>query len=181
MAVQRAKKPREVYDLGCLRLYREDLEAIAGIVREECGNLLIEFHDEGQHTGNDPGDFAAVAGVLPESLDHVTLTGKRNSTTFKVHLGQRSEIVVKDPDNSARGAAHAIRDLGRARRRWLDGRVPWPKSRKRTIVVNAPRALRPTHWQRHRVLYLSNVITGTVTLLLGGFIGYLVNQIPDWN
>lgn len=47
MTVQRAKKPRETYDLGYLRLYREDLERIARIVLEECGNLSIEFHDEG--------------------------------------------------------------------------------------------------------------------------------------
>ena len=83
MAVRRAKKPREGYQLGGLRLYREDLEAIADIVREECGSLLIEFHDEGQHTGNDPGDFAAVAGVLPEDLDRLTLTGNGTAPRSK--------------------------------------------------------------------------------------------------
>jgi hypothetical protein len=41
-------------------------------------------------------------------------------------------------------------------------------------LVNAPRVERPGHWERHRVLYLSN----GATTILGGVIGYLANQAP---
>ncbi|WP_344968243.1 hypothetical protein [Salinactinospora qingdaonensis] len=43
------------------------------------------------------------------------------------------------------------------------------------VLVNAPRAERPSHWRRHRVLYISN----RRSLLPGGAISYLVNQLPS--
>ncbi|MFY7069081.1 hypothetical protein ACOQFV_24755 [Nocardiopsis changdeensis] len=45
-------------------------------------------------------------------------------------------------------------------------------------IINAPRSTRPTHWEKHRVTYISNTITGGISLLLGGVIGYFVNQLP---
>ncbi|WP_156365913.1 hypothetical protein [Nocardiopsis sp. NRRL B-16309] len=45
-------------------------------------------------------------------------------------------------------------------------------------LINAPRSESPTHWENHRVVYISNTITGAITLVLGGVIGYFVNQIP---
>ena len=43
----------------------------------------------------------------------------------------------------------------------------------KTNIINDYRAQRPSHWERHRTTYISN----TVSLLLGGVIGFFVNQI----
>jgi hypothetical protein len=37
---------------------------------------------------------------------------------------------------------------------------------------------RPSHWERHRVLYLSNGVNTSASLLLGELVGYFVNQLP---
>ena len=53
--------------------------------------------------------------------------------------------------------------------------IYWSKSSNRhyTSLVNAYRKDRPTFWQRSR----DDWIVGVVMLLLGGVLGYLVNQI----
>ncbi|CAM3745826.1 hypothetical protein [Nocardiopsis rhodophaea] len=47
-------------------------------------------------------------------------------------------------------------------------------SRLAPILINAPRAERPTHWQKHQPTYIAS----TISLLVGGAIGYVVNQLP---
>ncbi|MFV2195465.1 hypothetical protein [Nocardiopsis sp. LOL_012] len=47
----------------------------------------------------------------------------------------------------------------------------------KTSIINEYRAQRPTHWERHRITYISNAVSITVSLVLGGIIGYFVNQI----
>lgn len=46
----------------------------------------------------------------------------------------------------------------------------------RVTLINAPRALRPTHLQKYGRTYLSHA----VSLALGGIIGYVVNQFPSF-
>ena len=214
--------------LRLARLYREELVEAARIVRDECGNVEIDFHDDRGTTGTAPeafDRFAATGG--PERLQRLTITGRRGTTSLQLLIAPtEARVIVEEPDNSARGAAQQLvatcgapsPPAGYKIRRFLSAlatgggvaflallflwwgsdssddagadslmaafmlvvsfslgvrvwRLPPPL---KTVLINAPRAQRPTWWERHRKDALLLFIGGVV----GGVIGYFVNQLP---
>lgn len=214
MTLRTTRDERDSIDLGTPRLYREDLEQIARIVRDECdGQVTIEFFDKRGRVGDAPTAFAEhhAQEDTTENLERLTISGERGGTELEVSFSPaESRLIVTNPDNSARGAAGQIHQIcvahRRYRLRWLrlgdiglvaaggalgvvlagDWRVglvslvaaytalslPWVRSwlEPRTLLVNAPRVERPSWWQRHR--------KDALLLLIGGCIGYGVNQVP---
>lgn len=233
MTLRPTRDERERIDLGTPRLYREDLEQITRIVRDECaGQVIIEFFDDRARIGDAPSAFADhhTQEDTSEILERLKISGERGDTKVEVSFSPRdAQLVITNPDNSVRGAAGQIQNLCRERRRrfggvhlllsppteGLAGRVAeialgvtgtavliainpelvigvsldpaWAllagavsalvlltvflvQDPSGPALVNAPRLERPSWWQRHRKdLFL---------LLVGGCIGYGVNQIP---
>lgn len=233
MALLPTRDKRESVDLGTPQLYREDLEQITRIVRDECaGQVIIEFFDDRARVGDDPSAFADhhAQEDTSELLERLKISGERGDTKIEVSFSPRdAQLVITNPDNSARGAAGQIQSLCRERRRrfgrlhlllsppieGLTARVAeiaggatglavllainpelfigvsldpvWAllagavsalvlltaflvQDPGGPALVNAPRLERPSWWQRHR--------KDVFLLLVGGCIGYGVNQIP---
>jgi hypothetical protein len=228
-AVLSHSRPRRIEThLHLAWLYREELVEAARIIRDECGNVEIDFHDDRGTTGTAPEAFARFAATGgPERLQRLTITGRRGTTSLQLLIGPtEARVLVEEPDNAARGAMQQIATVcnshpmpvGYAVRRFLSalllgggaaflsilflrgsadnsndvvsdsimtafallvsfavGVRIWrlPVSLK-TVLVNVPRSQRPTWWERHRKDVLLLLIGGVI----GGVIGYFVNQIP---
>jgi len=217
--------------LRMVLLYREELVEAARIIRDECGHVEIDFHDDRGTRGTAPEAFAAFAEADgPERLRRLTISGNRGPTTLRLLIApSEARVVVEEPDNSARGATERLHNLCHLSR----GR-PWAflvGSRRdvfkligvsaligtcalfaallleigafvlgallllpagvfmvlntwqmyrfylvpaKPVLINAPRAQRPTWWERHRKDVLLVLISGVVGIVTG----YFVNQIP---
>ncbi|SRR6266487_568576 len=241
VAVRRTRLVVESYDLGSLRLYREDLQAIATAVAE-AGDLKIGGRD---FEATSPADFEA----LDEHLTEVTILAKRATEPggIQVRLSRRAAVAeLVEPDTLTVGILVRIRlicGLRRMRLRslmtrpddrgsrsyrgtsrldrtvaavvltvasmaagslaylsslpkgthatagWTTGLsivvaivaaiaviaagLLWLASRQRVVIVNAPRADRPTYWELTHDLWL----IGTATALVGAVAGYLLGSL----
>lgn len=125
MTINRTKLRTETYRLGAVRLYREDLEAIAKAVAE-IGELEITADD---FEGNSPFDFAE----LPEKLSKVQISAPKAyveetetipKAAVKVVLTRTtSTVIVTEPDTLTSGVRTRIQEICRARLR-LPQRTP---------------------------------------------------------
>lgn len=187
MTVKRIGTRQETYELGHLKLYREDLEEIAKAV-SEVGPLKISC---GDWRMNDPADFADPE--LPEALPDLVMTAQRpdSSTGVMVDLGARvASVKVAEPDTHIEGVLSRIQRITEPRQRGLlslakNPEVGWmavflkPRVAAKTVtissavLVNAYRDDRPTFWERRR----DELLINAVTLVLGAVLGYLVNVI----
>jgi hypothetical protein len=223
MVVKRTHDRTEIYRLGHVRLYRDDLEQIAKAVAE-VGPLKIACPP---WELTDPSDFANPD--LPERLPELTMTAEHGGTDAKVEvsLGREvAEVTLTEPVTLTLGVLNRIQQVCHQRWwRWWIGRLrigdwvatlaivfpgvlvmifdlsgidlldhamlvfgglilgalmisllAWTKNSsvsRKAVLINAYRADRPSFWQRSR----DDWVIGVVMLLLGGMLGYLVNQI----
>src|SRR5690606_38515322 len=105
MAVERVKKRTETHELGQLKLYRDELEAIAQTLAE-FGDLSIRVNDE--LTGTEPKDFARMRDELPERLEKVRLEAIWDKSSIAVDLGTGSRITLVEPEVAARGVLAGV-------------------------------------------------------------------------
>lgn len=224
MAIQRIKERQETHKLGRLRLYRDDLEAMARALME-FGDLKVMVNDEVMAT--EPEDLADLRDHLPEQFDRVELQATKEfnggRSTVYVDLGTGAKVLLVEPDMAARGVFNSVKEICAPRRvsaPWsgvglvlmlvalvgtialgLAGAEPqgWPMlttmgllgvsvvitfwaSRapepSGDIILNVPRAERPTFGQR---LFADGGVSAfwtVVGLVCGGFISWVVNQLP---
>lgn len=231
MAVERIRERREVHELGRLKLYRDDLEAIARVLAE-FGTLHFTANNE--VSGSEPGDFAKMRDELPERLENVEMDATRGESAVRVDLGTGSLVALIEPDMTARGVLTSIKEIcdphrvGRRRFLWaslvaaggaaifgglittdamnkgaqfgealLTATVPagmaalagaavvlnqalfgQKDAHSRDVILNVPRAERPTFGQRLVADGGVSAFWTVVGLVCGGAIGYLVNQLP---
>ncbi len=227
MPVRRTVAREEIYPLGALRLYREELEAIANAVAES-SELLIESDDL---EATSAGDFAQ----LPERPEKLVIRGTRIDPDRRVVVtltpGSAS-VELAEPDTLSAGILARIQAICAPCRRLrlrqvidrsdglralvgvlgpfgiafgVTGILVAESSRHKTsilwignplliavsfavgivgvsyllfprpplvIIINAPRAERPTYWQRTRDMWW----VGIVTSLAGVIVGYLLGK-----
>jgi hypothetical protein len=228
MTSNRLKLREEMYRLGALKLYRDDLEQIARAVAE-VGHLRMTC---GDWEMNDPADLSANAD-LPEVLPVLEMMAERDEsdTTIRVSLSKLQAVVtLVEPDTLTEGVASRIMRLTSGKKRrfaaimaskgvfwipaglmvigliffiiWLQtltggirasrglmigsgiaaaiafiGAVLSPAvvymAGPGSILINAYRSDRPSFWKRTR----DDWTVGAAWALVGGVIGYLVNQI----
>lgn len=117
MAIRRIKKHAEPHPLGRLKLYRDDLEAIAQVLAE-FGELEITVNDE--LTGTEPEDFGKMRDELPkqspERLERVRMGASRGETAVWVEIGSSAKAVLVEPDVHARGVLTNIKEICERRR-----------------------------------------------------------------
>jgi hypothetical protein len=114
MTVSRTKWPVEPYGLGAVRLYREDLRAIAVAVAE-VGDL--EIAGDG-FKATSPDDFETVDEKVPS----MTIAARRAGSAgmIKVILSPKAALVeLTDPDTLMSGVLVRIRQVCERRRRRL--------------------------------------------------------------
>lgn len=178
MATRRVGLQIEDYELGHLRLYRDDLEKIAKAVAE-IGELVIRC---GDWEMTEPADFSDNT-ELPDLLPELEIEG-RGQSAIDVRLGPNTaSVTLVEPDTLTEGILSRIRRIAGARRRRLPlvsvrGAHGYPYFQvsiptSSAVLINAYRADRPSFWQRTR----DDWFIGTVMLLLGGVLGYIVNMI----
>jgi hypothetical protein len=225
---QRRETVRESHDLGCLRLYREDLRAIAEAV-SEVGELEITCTDfKGTtYTTNDVEDI----DTLPEDIWGVISASRfepgKSGAASKIEVrftAKKASVELVEPDTLTAGVLVRIQQVCSRNRRLLrtiapSWTYPWfglfpplllaawgglssavslkgnhwgPGNtivtvafgilvvaslfvgfltmQPRVVLINAPRATRPTYWQRTRDMWW----VGIVTTLIGVIVGYLL-------
>lgn len=233
MAVrQKRQTVKESHDLGCLRLYREDIRAIAAAV-SEAGELRISCTDNEGTTY----DASALEDLdeLPEDVGFVISVPRPGESQIsyskpariEVRLApEKATVELVDPDTLTTGILVRIRNICASRRRrarsmlpqwgmypWFGvfpptvaaiaaftlGNLPGAQNNKwaalntvivvvaslliitsfsvgifvrrpRVILINAPRASRPTYWERTRDMWW----VGIITALIGALIGYVL-------
>ncbi|MEV1198456.1 hypothetical protein [Microbispora rosea] len=203
MTVRRVHGPQpEVYLLGHIRVYREDLELMAKALTE-VGPLQIRC---GDLEATEPRDFQE----LPEILDAVRMTSQIPETETKIEVvlsSREAKVALVEPDTLTLGVLGRIQQVARGcRRMWslspasvnVAGKLSdssvtrrsagsavavigeevavWlvtARLRSSAMIINALRSDRPTFWQRTR----DDWIIGAVMAVVGGFIGYLVNEL----
>ncbi|OOC52614.1 MULTISPECIES: hypothetical protein [Nocardiopsis] len=231
MAVERVKKRRETHPLGRLKLYRDDMEAIARVLAE-FGTLSFLVNEE--VSGNEPEDFAKIRDELPERLDLVQMAATREGLHVVVEIGPGAKVGLVEPDIAAYGALTRVQQICapcRMGRSWwlllvlaavcfvsvaggivaltlnermfqetglvsgvialifgglglgISGAAVRASSEKggsevKDIILNVPRAERPTFGQRLVADGGVSFFWAAVGLIGGGLIGYLVNQLP---
>jgi hypothetical protein len=119
MAVRRTAERPETTSLNIIKLYREDLEAIAEAMAE-IGNLVIWCDD---FEATERGDF----GDLPENPDLVTLAASSANPERKIRvdLGPgTAQVVLTHPDTHILGVQTRIEQICRRRRDRLRLRGP---------------------------------------------------------
>jgi hypothetical protein len=128
---QRRQTVKESHDLGCLRLYREDIRAIAAAVAE-AGELRMSCTD---HEGT---TYEATAledlDDLPEDIEFVISTSMPGEGETRYHklpkmmevcLGPKSAMVeLNEPNTLTTGILVRIRDICEHRRRRLRSILP---------------------------------------------------------
>jgi hypothetical protein len=118
MTVRRTQLVPEVYNLGALWLYREDLRAIAAAVNE-LGTLKITCT-----SGNSTYEGCEISDIdqLPEDLETVEVSSAPSVNSSAVTATFRSSganITLVEPDTQAAGVLSRIRVICEPRRRSL--------------------------------------------------------------
>jgi hypothetical protein len=225
MTVRRIKLAEETYQLGALRLYREDLRAVAAAVAE-VGELKISCDDS---EADAPGDFDG----LPETVTKLTITATRADPPGGMEVNftsANSQVKLTEPDALMRGILSGIRLICEPRTRHIrglvgrseiagfaffivgiaalivesaaviesispNGNAGWSRNpativlsgvgllaavgyfllitRPKVVIINAPRADRPTYWQRTKYHWQ----VGIVTTVAGVIAGYLLAKL----
>jgi hypothetical protein len=218
MAVKRTQDRVESYQLGHVKLYRDDLEQITKAVME-VGDLRVAC---GAWELTDPGDFSDPE--LPERLPDLRMTAHPpgSKAGIEVVLGRwQAHVTLTEPDTRTLGVLSRIQQVCKVRNRglrrptslamvvvpglitfglarfspplsnsltalfiagwivlytfvgdFLLGRTRWGGDES-AFLINAYRTERPDFWQRTR----DDWVVGAVWALIGGVIGYFVNQI----
>lgn len=233
MTVRRTKLDVEQYDLGSLRLYREDLRAIA-TAAAEAGDLAITCDGFEATSPEDFGDG------LPEKLEKVTIRAANPDRlgSVEIRLSDREAVVqLTEPDTLLAGVVSRVRLICEPRRQHYPRALEWARRadsatplasaalaftvvlvslgiiaenrwltkahshghsaggvaafvgvgivafaalsffllgavRPWVEMINAPRADRPTYWQRTGDMW----VVGVITALLGAVAGYLLGR-----
>lgn len=115
----------ESTDLGHPALRREELVALAEIVREECaGDLTIGLSDGGDEVGQAPESLAEhrrrSGKVKPREL---YILGRRGRTRITVILDRDSRVRVTNPDEGSRRAVAAMVEVVRDHQRRFTDRA----------------------------------------------------------
>lgn len=115
----------ESTDLGHPALRREELVALAQIVRDECaGDLTIGLTEGGDEVGHDLDSFAEhrrrSGKVKPREL---YIRGRRGRTRITVILDRDSRVRVTDPDEGSRRAVAAMVEVVRGHQRRFTDRA----------------------------------------------------------
>lgn len=144
MTVRRVRRVIETYDLGALRLYREDLRAIAAAVAE-AGDLSILC--DGMTEATSPEDFddpklperlssvqftvtrKEARFVSPEMSDEATAAAGSRQVASVLLSGREATVALADPDTLLAGVLQRVRLVCEGRRRRLASLVPPQPSR----------------------------------------------------
>ena len=204
MAARRTRSRSETYQLGHIKLYRDELEDIA-VALTEAGDLIIKT---GEWEMTEPIDLADNR-ELPEVLHHMTLTahGVVTSADGTTVIGSVVDVVFSptmarvtllEPNTLTLGVLNRIQQVTTPHvRRWVPrfhllravaltllyrrGNVTSPLSKSGAVLINAYRTDRPTFWQRTRDDWIVGAVWAVVGVVLGGIvggvIGYWVNTI----
>ncbi|MGW9557379.1 hypothetical protein ACWGSK_23035 [Nocardiopsis sp. NPDC055551] len=121
----------ESTDLGHPALRRDELVALAELVRDACaGDLTIGLTDGGGEVGHTPEAFAEFAeraefaGRSEKSrLRELFITGRRGRTHVTVILGHDSRVRVSEPDAVAKEAVAAMVEVVRGHQRRFTDRA----------------------------------------------------------
>ncbi|MER7506028.1 hypothetical protein AB0L05_41920 [Nonomuraea pusilla] len=122
MALRRTTLQIEVYSLGAIRLYREDLQAIAKAAAE-LGTLRIQADD---FAGDDPDDFAD----LPEKITELRIAAEKADSRTKIVVelsSKNATVTVTEPDTLASGIRARMQEICHARLRplrWRPSTIP---------------------------------------------------------
>lgn len=186
MAVRRIRDRQETYQLGHLKLYRDDLIEIAKVLAE-LGTLEV---DCGGRVMDNPGALENLD--LPERLPDVSMAVWDGKTKVEVKLGEsEASVRLTEPTTFTLGTLSRIEKLARQRRR-LVAPVKYntaagprvvlvatraPKVRSSAVLINANRSERPTFWQRARDDWIIAVVMLVLGAVIGGVVGYWVNTI----
>ncbi|MEV0821882.1 hypothetical protein [Nonomuraea rubra] len=121
MAIRRTPaQTGRVYPLGAIRLYREDLQAIAKAVAE-LGPLHIAIRSDGL-VMDDPADFAD----LPEKIANVSIIARSKESESRIIVElfyDRAAVTVIEPDTLTSSICVRIQDICSKRTRVL-GKPP---------------------------------------------------------
>lgn len=239
MTVRRTKLNIEHYDLGSLRLYREDLRAIAAAAAE-AGDLFITCDG---FEATSPDDFS---DELPEKPENVTITAKRTGSPSVIDIrltAEEASVRLTEADTLLAGIVSRIQLICDQRRRplrslfggssplsnrWRSygaillvgvgvyiaihqiasiydinsshvglqagrwnlsdilvlvivgiavlgvlGYIGITSGSPRVVIINAPRATRPTYWERTHDMWL----VGIITALFGAAAGYMLGKL----
>jgi len=221
MAVRRTRLPTEKHDVGPVRLYREDLQAIASAVGE-LGVLKITCDSaEDAWEASDSSEFCD----FPIDLLEVTISSNDEDTSAAVTATfntTTSLIELTDPDIFSEGILSRIRTICGNRRRplWYLRRrgstlafagflalivlvpieadsnlsnnyffgtvfpvfvlslipiglaIRWLGSSRKAIITNAPRATKPSYWERTGDMW----VVGVITAIVGAILGYMLGK-----
>lgn len=123
------RRPRaervETTDLGHPALRRNELVALAELVRDACeGDLTIGLTDGGGEVGRTPQAFAEFAERSEETRPReLFIAGRRGRTHVTVILGHDSRVRVSEPDAVAKEAVAAMVEVVRDRQRRFTDRA----------------------------------------------------------
>jgi hypothetical protein len=156
MTVRRTGLSIERQDLGPVRLYREDLRAIAAAVRE-VGDLKITCDDE--YEASEPADF----DHLPERLVNVEISGEKDGgeRSITVAFTQNTAYInLVEPDTHAFGVVVRIKNI--CDQKWRFSRI--------------------LYRDKGRIFYLGGIISLIAyTLIYIGFTNNAKSTKPPWN
>ncbi|MCG5217747.1 hypothetical protein [Streptosporangium sp. KLBMP 9127] len=175
MAVNRIRDKAETFDLGALRLFRDDLEDIAEAV-SELGALIIECDDTFIASTRD--DFAD----LPGDMGALSIAGVADDgRAVKVDLSKTTaSVTVLKADTLCRGVVGGVQAIcrrpGRRRVRWptlkFQGLLAPIKFAPPVVrLVNSYYVDHPSFWRRTKDDWAVEIIVGAVFLGLGFVLG----------
>lgn len=172
MTMRRVRKAFDTYDLGALRLYREDLRAIASAVAE-AGDLTISCDD--MYEATSPDDF----DQFREDLRSVGLKATRAGSLRSIEVlleNNAATVVLAEADTLLTGVLQRIRLICEGRQRRLVSRlqrVPSPPRYERSAGLRYPQRMygRPTGW-------LSRLLAAGFFLSLVSLFGLVAATTP---
>jgi hypothetical protein len=107
MSIRRPRVAPETYELGALRLYREDLKTIA-IAVQELGSITITCETrDGTYEATEPGDF----DEIPEKLTALEIAAHKadgEGTIMATFGGLSAHITLEEPDTLIEGIRSRI-------------------------------------------------------------------------
>lgn len=115
----------ESTDLGHPALRRDELVALAELVRDACaGDLTIGLTDGGDEVGHTPQAFAESAERSEETKSReLFIAGRRGRTHVTVILGHDSRVRVSEPDAVTKEAVAAMVEVVRGHQRRFTDRA----------------------------------------------------------